>query len=364
MLLRREILTDRKLIYNKEDARMTKGMAILCMLILHLFCRTGNDVLGTPLIWLDETTPLVYCFGFFAEICVPIYSLCVGYAQQYMSEQGILSWKGNLQRIKKLMINYWIVLVVFCILGLFFDTNHLIPGTLFDFLKSIFLLHSYNGAWWYLNTYIILLMIPSKILLWPVKKLKCKTGLIVCLLFQIGWYMMTRLEMISIVSFDMQFLAFVEKEVINLIGIIPYVWIGAFICKGKLVERSNEWLEHHIPVWRYNMTLMLAGGVLFVLTNLVHKSVLVGVVAILSFLIFNLLKKPESVKKVFLFLGKHSTNIWLTHMFFYACLFNGLVTIVKYPLLMLLFMILLCVVTSYVIMEIENIMCRILSRIK
>ena len=55
--------------YNKEDAQMTQGLAVLCMVILHLFCRTGSDVLGTPLIWLNATTPLVYWFGFFAEIC-------------------------------------------------------------------------------------------------------------------------------------------------------------------------------------------------------------------------------------------------------------------------------------------------------
>ena len=70
--------------YSKADARMTQGLAILCMVILHLFCRVGSDVLGTPLIWLDQTTPLVYWFGFFAEICVPLYSLCAGYAQQLL----------------------------------------------------------------------------------------------------------------------------------------------------------------------------------------------------------------------------------------------------------------------------------------
>lgn len=50
--------------YNKEDAQMTQGLAVLCMVILHLFCRTGSDVLGTPLIWINESTPLVFWFGF------------------------------------------------------------------------------------------------------------------------------------------------------------------------------------------------------------------------------------------------------------------------------------------------------------
>lgn len=182
---------------------MTKGMAILCMLALHLFCRTGKDVFGTPLIWINETTPLVFWLGFFAEICVPIYSFCVGYAQRYMSEQRKLSWKSNSQRIKKLMVNYWIVLVLFVALGFFLKIDQSIPGSLLDFLKSIVLLHSYNGAWWYLNTYILLMLIPSEITLWPVRRLKYRSGLLACFLFQIGWYIVTRMGMIPMVPKEM-----------------------------------------------------------------------------------------------------------------------------------------------------------------
>ena len=60
---------------DKNDALMTRGMAILSMLILHLFCRTGSKVFGSPIIWFDAKTPFVYCFGFFAEICVFLYSI-------------------------------------------------------------------------------------------------------------------------------------------------------------------------------------------------------------------------------------------------------------------------------------------------
>ena len=100
--------------------------------------------------------------------------------------------------------------------------------------------------------------------------------------------------------------------------------------------------------------MLLFGSNTVYCTNLIHKAGLFWIVSLLSILIFNLLRKPKPIKKVFLFLGKHSTNIWLTHMFFYACLFKGLVTIVRYPLFMLLLMILLCVMTSYVVMGIEN----------
>ena len=45
-------------IYSKQDAVMIRGLAILCMVVLHLFCRTGKDVFGKPLLWINLRTPL------------------------------------------------------------------------------------------------------------------------------------------------------------------------------------------------------------------------------------------------------------------------------------------------------------------
>ena len=67
--------SDNRIYLTKEQTQMTKGMAILSMLVLHLFCRKGGDVFGTPIFWLNTDTPFVYILGFLAEICVPLYSL-------------------------------------------------------------------------------------------------------------------------------------------------------------------------------------------------------------------------------------------------------------------------------------------------
>mgnify|MGYP000118568910 CR=1 FL=1 len=54
-------------IYSKQDAVMIRGLAILCMVVLHLFCRTGKDVFGKPLLWINSTIPVVFLFGFFRK---------------------------------------------------------------------------------------------------------------------------------------------------------------------------------------------------------------------------------------------------------------------------------------------------------
>ena len=96
--------------YTKQDAIMTRGFAILCMVVLHLFCRTGADVFGTPLIWINPETPFVYWFGFYAEICISIYAICMGYAHYMLYTYGKTTWRSTAKRILKLMINYWTVL--------------------------------------------------------------------------------------------------------------------------------------------------------------------------------------------------------------------------------------------------------------
>lgn len=154
--------------YTKQDAKMTQGLAILCMLVLHLFCRLGKDVYGTPLIWLNERTPLVYLFGFFAEICVALYSLTLGYAQELLYEQGQSSRENRIKRILKLMETYWVVVILFSLIGLI-KRDPLIPGNLLNFLKTLVLLYRYNGAWWFLHSYVFLLLIPPTIILYPVR---------------------------------------------------------------------------------------------------------------------------------------------------------------------------------------------------
>lgn len=257
--------------YTKQDAVMTRGLAILSMLVLHLFCRTGADVFGTPLLWLNETIPFVFLFGFFSEICVSLYSLCAGYAQQIISEKGKSSWKSNARRALRLMVNYWIVLVLFCVLGLIFAPGGDIPGKLTDFLKSIVLLHSYNGAWWYLRSYLILMLIPPMITLAPVRKLPVWTGLLGCLVLQVGLYFANQFDFLSNFFGDSAVLRFIWTEAKNLIEILPAFWCGAFLCKGRAVEKIGKWLDSHFSRRMIKFLLLGVFSVLFIGFNVILK---------------------------------------------------------------------------------------------
>ncbi len=334
---------------------MTRGFAILCMVVLHLFCRKGADVYGTPLMWIDKDTPLVYLFGFYAEICVSVYSICMGYAQYLLFINGKTNLHSTWKRTVRLMINYWIILVMFSIIGLMHSSQTWIPGSLPNFLKSIVLLHSYNGAWWFLNTYIVFLLIPPAVKYYPVKKLSLISGLVFCLIIHIVWYLINKRGFLPVVSEDRFVLTFVLKEVFNLIKVLPAAWAGAFLFKGNVIQRVyNLFIIRIKTKCHRKIVLGCIWIIVFASMNLIHKAVFTLVFAAISFVIFNIWEKGEATEKAWLFLGKHSTNIWLTHMFFYLVLFAGLVQKAKYPLFMLAFLLALCIAVSYFEILIEG----------
>jgi len=137
---------------TKRDSKMLKGIAILAMLMLHLFCRRDN-LPYTPLLWIGDT-PLIYYFGLFGDICVAIYCFVSGYAHYMQSSKTELRhrWK----RLFRFLIPFWVIAAVFSVIGIF-TGDSVIPGSVKEFLLNCLTIkNSYNGAWWYANTYILL----------------------------------------------------------------------------------------------------------------------------------------------------------------------------------------------------------------
>ena len=350
--------------YGKQEAVMTRGMAILTMVLLHLFCRLGSDINYQPLIWVNSEKPFVYWIGFFCEICVPLYSMCAGYAQYLLYQKNKNPFRDRGKRILKLLENYWIVLFLFCFLALFFDQSGYIPGSTTDFIKSIFLLHSYSGGWWFLRTYIIILLIPSFVLMFPVEKINGYIGILLCLAIRIGYYLSKHFFNIEEYDFHNSIINSLKMEVVHFVIVLVFFWIGAFFCKEKVFDKISILLNRIGKPKLINALIILLFAVMFVSVNVVNKAGLIYPVAVLVFLTFNLVKRPKWLEKVYLFLGKHSTNIWLVHMFFIFNLFNGIVYKAKYPVLILAFTLVLCLISSYAVFGIQKVIEIISGKIR
>ena len=334
--------------YTKDDAVMTKGLAILAMLSLHLFFREGASVLGHPVFWFNDTVPVVSWIGFFSEYCVTLYSICAGYAYYLLYKKGKNTIKDRIRRILRLMSTYWIVLCLFSILGFFVEPQGRVPGSIVLFLQNAVLYKSYCGAWWYLHSYVFMMLLPSGVIILLARNLSIGKGLFVCLIVQVGWYLIGKFHLIPFEFHNSSLVLYIITEIKNLIAIMPGVWAGTLLCKDEIICKLDRYLTIRLN-GRRNLLFIISWVVCFFAFNILHKAVLVGMLGIWIFVSFNLYSKTNKIKKVFLFLGAHSTNIWLTHMFFYACVFTRLVEKVRYPAFMLIFLLALCILSSYVI---------------
>ena len=150
---------------SKKEVKITKGIAILFMLLLHLFCTKIYEGLFTPSIFIGNT-PLIYYFALFGDCCVAIYCFCSGYGLFLSYENNNTNYnKNNRVRILKLYINTWIVLFLFIIvLGSITKNSSIYPINIKEFFLTVTLVNpAYNGAWWFLTTYILLVVLSSSI---------------------------------------------------------------------------------------------------------------------------------------------------------------------------------------------------------
>ena len=338
--------------YNKRDAIMTQGLGIVSMIVLHLFCRF--EPFGTPLIWITNTKPLVYYFGFFAEICAPLFALVSGYAQRLIIENDKYSYKSNWNRVLKLMVKYWIVLCVFSIIGLIIDCDG-IPISANAFLLNVVLIGRYNPHWWFLNSYVLAMIIPRKVLFWLFDKFKSfGVNIMLCLGLSVASYLVERFDIVGMLSTKSVVLNLLLNQSMEFLRFLPGFFVGYVFCKFNVIQKVSEFIENKIGNKHKNLVLFVLFSIWFVVIVVLNKAVLNILSVIITFLVFNLYNKPKFVENILLVLGRNSTYMWLVHGFFYALTFRELVLKAKYSLPILLVVILLSLLTSIVLTFVEK----------
>lgn len=344
---------------SKEQIQMTKGIAIISMVVLHLFCRKGIEVYGTPLIWINSETPFVYYFGFLGEVCVSLYCLCSGYAHYRLGENAGLNIKKLCKRLMKFLLNFWILCILFSIIGLIFDSSHTIPANISTFFGNFFLLRiTYNGAWWFAATYVYLVIL-SPIIFRFVKK---SNSLLIGVMLFMQYIIIELAKHFGIIfSGDGLITIYISTQLNNFLGSVLFAYgIGMILAKKNLISHCGMWLEEKLSKSK-NILMVITVIGSCVIVCILEKGILMPLFAILVFIVFNLWNKCDYMQKIFMFLGKHSTNIWLVHMFFYLYIFKNLVIIAKYPILIFGLMMIICISISYIILAIYKPIVKIIN---
>jgi hypothetical protein len=279
-----------------------------------------------------------------SDFCVFGFAFCSGYGHMAISNQNGY-YKKLLKKLLVLLLNYWLIIALFSVVSVISGSGDFMPNSVSTLLGNIFLYNiTYNGAWWYMYAYVLLVLI-SPLLIKAVKKFNPVLVLLVGGLVYCGaYYLRFRIEPNDLI---------LSKLGPFGMTLFEYV-IGCVFYKTKMFSKVFEIWKKIPKFLQIIASLILLVAILIGHTLVVPSLFVAPATGIIIITLFHFWNKPLFIKKTFLFIGKHSTNIWLTHMFFYLILFKNLVYIAKYPLLIFLFMIVITSLLSIVIQAVEK----------
>lgn len=327
---------------SKDDSKMLQGLSVLAMVWLHLFDRDYTG-LFTPIIFIGGV-PLSFYIGQLSDFCVFGFAFLSGYAHMLQSEQKGY-YKRRLKGLLSLFCSYWLTMVVFSAISVAVGQWNYMPGSLKKFvLNALTLENSYNGAWWYMFAYAVLVLIS------PVVLNGIKTGKPIIVLGT-GF-------VIYLAAYCVRFKLGVSNWFLGKAGpfgmtLFEYM-LGAFAFRYHVVSRIGGVWKRLPQAGRIVVSVALIMGMLYGHTKIVPSLFIAPVTGFTVMLLFHFWDKPQFVKKAFLLVGQHSTNIWLTHMFFFSVLFKNLVYAAKYPVAILALMLVITLTLSFVLLKIEK----------
>lgn len=352
--------------FTKSHTQLAKGIAIILMVIHHLFrfpdrLHNVSYISIIPFFHINNIN-IEFILGEFGKICVAMYLFLSGYGLyiSYLNKKSF-SFKKSIKKMISILINYWVIFIIFVPIGLiWYNDNPQYNFKLINFIANFFTLRSsYNYEWWFLRLYIELL------LLFPIIKHILKKKVI----FSIGISIF--LYIISIGS-DVLFKLFPQISCIQNTLIYSdiqkiLIWqivfcTGCLTAKYNLFKAMNEFLFSkrlnnnycNIITIVIIMAVRISSTIVFKFigkgyeTNINATDIDFLLVPIFILCCTNIFYNSKS-RKILLILGKHSTNIWLTHTFFAYYYFQKIVFFPKLSVLILIWLLILSMFTSIII---------------
>lgn len=300
---------------TRRQSQMMKGVAILLMIFLHLFNQECNVALCRNLLFIDGT-PFVFILSR-ATNPVAFFLILGGYGLYRVYEKGD---RHRWMRLAKLMIHYWIILVIFVSIGHFIRPSAY-PGSFFKILSNITGYQTtYNGEMWFLLPYMIL-SACSKHLFDFLKRFRARTVIVVTLFIHIG-----TCYCISRYGFSFLYSNYWAYDPLLVFHLLFNFCLGAMLARSNFFERLSAVVKKN----SYTHTLAFLGLIMLVAISCVFKYNYFYAFGIITCLLF--IKIPSWINIILGKLGDQSMNMWMIHSWFCYYLFHNFIYSFAYPL--------------------------------
>lgn len=326
-----------------KQSNQLKAVAILFMLFLHLFNTLNFQGLFTPLVFIGEK-PLVYYLSLFGDTCVPVFCFVSGYGLYYKYTKKHETYlKDNMTRLKKIYLNYWVILLLFVVgLGLALGQTEFVGSWTRVLFNASGIINSYNGAWWFLLIYILLVLTSPLSFHWVSRSNPYLILGVSTVLYIIAFYFRVYRPSTS----EYATVQWLHNEA-SLFGtsFLPFI-TGAVSLSMKWQTNLTVKLQHI----KYRSLLCIVGIIgLVILHALVPNFIIAPFLAIPFIFLFLQVKWPGWVNSLLDFMAPHATNMWLVHMFFYITYFHDFIFGFRYIPLIFLALVTCSIASSFII---------------
>ena len=316
------------------DTNVLKGIAILMLLCHHSL--GGWHPIDDILI---KGNGMVTTFAVFCRVCVAIFVFLSGYGLATIANKkgGVGNlWKFYRRRYVKLMMNYWLIWLIFVPIGVFiigrsfqdvYGTNIVLKAIL-DFFGIFYLvtgnMQGYNATWWFCSCIIVLYA------LFP-------------LLYKYRSYWLFIIPITIVIAFIAP-----RIPIIRTCG----SYFLVFFCGILLTEINSPPPRLSII---YKILCIIAFIIICIYRLFVEDASLWDAAIVCTgVVLYKMFMLPDFVTRSFEFMGKHSFNIFLFHTFFHYYYFTDFIYWSSNPLLIWLTLLGVSILVSMLIEKIKQ----------
>lgn len=335
---------------SRDDVTFLKAVAIVLM-VFHHFWAFPIWFAGKSDIhyWVINNWNVCESFGQFAKICVSIFAFITGYTMYYNLDK-YKSIKYRFDKVKNLFINYWIIALLFLIVG--FVLNELPPYR--QILFNMFGLHltMMDGKVcvsfaWYVFFYFIIMALAGLII--KIKKSKLWLFQIIFIFLVSGYLYNKNLDLLLRTGREI----FIIINNCDLFFYIGVVLVGYIIAANQVFEKLETSLStYNKYITNFIVTLVLVLIIIIRSKYGWYRGYFLETLMI-SVFIFSLIyitRKVNKKAKIFTLLSKHSMNIWFIHSMFFTgeCRLQWIACLPKNALLIVIWTLCLCLILSVI----------------
>ena len=253
-----------------------------------------------------------------------------------------LQYKKRIQRIMRLLIRFWLIMILTCAVGFAMGMSDRFPGSVWNFILNACLIKSsYVGAFWFVQTYTILALL-SGVFYKIVKKYSCWMVLIFSLMLYAAAF---GIEYVVLGKIDNEALVLCVNAVMLFLRSQFSFVIGMILAKDDFVDSSRLLMRI-----RKSQVLPWIVLIIVIMVRVVFRHMIFAPFSAIALItLFGTYNWGKVGEKLLLFLGKHSTNMWLTHMQFYMIFTPTLVFGSRNVFVIVLTLVLLSLMSSYVV---------------